>query len=773
MLFPTIIEKRQLERLCATAKKKLSHTGVSCLRNGVLNVVMTFAVLTVLSLPAPMAPAFVFGPSPVMAGEGMWTLNKLDQCPFDKWKAAGLQVDQKEIFNPKGADLADAIVQLGGGTASFVSPNGLLLTNHHVAFGALQRQSSVEINYIEDGFLARTHEDEIPALGYEARVLLDIKDVTEEVMKGVKDKMSDKERYDKTEENTKKIVKKAEEGNDVECTVRGFYGGAEYYLYTYFMIKDIRIVYAPPRSIGVYGGDEDNWMWPRHTGDFSFLRAYVAPDGKTAEFAEGNIPYKPTKFLPFSNQPLAEGDLTMVLGYPGGTRRYRTSYAIDYYVNQMYPQAIARYTDLLAILDDEAANNPEAGIKVASLIQGLNNGLKNNIGMLEGLVKVDLLGKKLAEEKALREFVKSDPDLEKKYGTVIDEIGAQYADYLQYAELNTIAGWMGYAANAMSSAYTVYKWSNEHDKKNDLDRDPGFQDRDEPRTKKRLELADLRYDESSDKRILKYFFKKAMALPEGQQLKSLDPVTAGLTGDARDQAIDDFVESLYAGTKITNKEERMKMFGMAKKDLMALNDPMIEFASKLEAERKELENRSDAFGGAVERLRPQLMELRRAHGGELLYPDANGTMRLSIGKVAGYNPRDAVTYHYQTTLKGVIEKDTGEAPFNCPEALTDLYESKDFGNYADKKTNDVPVCLLTTNDSTGGNSGSPIMNGKGEVIGTLFDGNFEAMASDMFFMPEMTRAIHCDSRYILFIVDKFAGAEELLNELTVHGGGSL
>ncbi|UCH84547.1 MAG: S46 family peptidase, partial [Candidatus Latescibacterota bacterium] len=550
MLFPTIIERRQLKRLRAAATKKLSHTGIRCLRNGVLNVVTTFAVLSVLSVPVPMAPSFVFGPAPVMAGEGMWTLNKLDQCPFDKWKAAGLEVDQKGIYNPKGVDLADAVVQLGGGTASFVSPNGLLLTNHHVAFGALQRQSSVEINYIEDGFLARTHEEEIPALGYEARVLLDIKDVTKEVMKGVKDKMSDKERYDKTEENIKKIVKKAEEGQDVECTVRAFYGGAEYYLYTYFMLKDIRIVYAPPRSIGVYGGDEDNWMWPRHTGDFSFLRAYVAPDGKTAEYAEENLPYKPKKFLPFSNAPIKEGDLTMVLGYPGSTRRYRTSYAIDYYVNQMYPQSIARYQDLLSILEDEAARNPEAGIKVASLIQGLNNGLKNNQGMLEGLIKADLLSKKLAEEKALREFMESNPDLKKKYGTVLDEIGAQYDTYRTYAELNSIAGWMGYAANAMGSAYTVYKWSNEHEKKNDLDRDPGFQDRDEPRRKKMLELADLRYDESSDKRILSYFFKKAMALPEGQQLKSLEPITAGLTGDAKDKAIDDFVESLYAGTKV-------------------------------------------------------------------------------------------------------------------------------------------------------------------------------------------------------------------------------
>ncbi|MEJ2721147.1 MAG: S46 family peptidase, partial [bacterium] len=587
------------------------------------------------------------------------------------------------------------------------------------------------------------------------------------------DKMSDKERYDKTEENSKKIVKKAEDGKDVECTVRSFYDGADYYLYTYFKIKDVRIVYAPPRSIGIYGGDEDNWMWPRHTGDFSFLRAYVAPDGKSAEFAEENIPYAPKKFLPFANKPLADGELTMVLGYPGSTRRYRTSYAIDYYVNQMYPQSIQRYKDLLAILESVTENYPEAGIKVASMIQGLNNGLKNNIGMLDGLKKADLLGQKIAEEAALRDFMDANPELKKKYGTVLDEIGAQYDDYEQYAELSSIAGWMTYSCSALRSAYTIYKWSNEHTKKNDLDRDPGYQDRDEERIKKGLELADLRYDEGSDKDILDYFLMKCTTLPENQQLDALEPIADGLVGEALAAAVSDFVENLYAGTMVTNKDERMKMFAMKKKDLMALNDPMIEFASRLEAQREELEDRSDAFAGAVERLRPQLMALRQAHGGKLLYPDANGTMRLSIGDVKGYKPRDAVYYYYETTLAGVVEKNTGVAPFNCPEALIDLYESKDFGDYADKKINDVPVCLLTTNDSTGGNSGSPILNGKGELIGTLFDGNFESMASDFLFMPALTRSIHCESRYILFIIDKFAGADELLNELTVHGGGNL
>ncbi|UCG52676.1 MAG: S46 family peptidase, partial [Candidatus Latescibacterota bacterium] len=546
-----------------------------------------------------------------------------------------------------------------------------------------------------------------------------------------------------------------------------------YYLYTYFKIKDVRIVYAPPKSIGIYGGDEDNWMWPRHTGDFSFLRAYVAPDGKSAEFAEENIPYKPKKHLPFSVASMKEGDFTMVVGYPGSTRRYRSSYSIDYHVNEYYPRSIQLYRDLLDIVEEEAELNPEAGIKVASLIAGLNNGWKNNIGMLEGLKKDDLLGKKIEEQKALTAFMEANPDTKKKYGTVFDEIGAQYDAYREYAELNSLASWMGYAANALRSAYTVYKWSKEHEKQDDLDRDPGYQDRDEPRLKKALELADLRYDEQADKRILKYFLKRCNALPEGQRLRAMEPFTAGRSGDELEHAIDDFVETLYAGTKVTNKEERMKMFGMKKKDLMALKDPMIEFAAELEVEREELEDKSDAFAGAVQKLRPKLMELRRAYSGELLYPDANGTMRLSVGEVKGYAPRDAVSYKFQTFLKGVLEKHTGEEPFDCPEALADLYKAKDFGRYADPATGDVPVCFLSTDDITGGNSGSPILNGKGEVIGVIFDGNYESISADYQYMPDLTRSISVDSRYILFVVDKFAGAEELLSELTIHHGGSL
>lgn len=703
---------------------------------------------------------------PVHADEGMWLPHKLDSEKVSAWQARGLELGMEDIYNKKGTGLTGAIIQLGGGTGSFVSFDGLILTNHHVAFGALQRSSTVNSNYIQEGFLARTKAVEIHARGYNALVELGVKDVTKEVLKSVKDGMSDFERYNAIEMQIKKIVKKAEKGKDVECRVRSFYGGLYYYLYTYFKIKDIRIVYAPPLGIGEYGGDIDNWMWPRHTGDFSFLRAYVGPDGKSAEFSEENVPYRPARYLKVSRAPLKEDDFTMVIGYPGSTRRYRTSYSIDHYVHRNYPQAIERYEDIIGILDEESARNEETAIKLASTVKGLNNAYKNNQGMLEGLIKSNLLAKKLKEEAALRQYIDANPGLEPEFRTVLDDIKVQYDEYLTFYQQNSIAGYMGYLCTALRTSVALFKWSLEHEKK-DIDRDPGYMDRDENRMRQSLELADLRYDEGADKRVFAYFIKKAMELPENIRIQTLDKIFGGKSGAELESAVDEFIETLYTDTRVTNKEERMKMFGMKKKDLLAMNDPFIALAAEMESERKALEERNESFAGALEKLRPRLMKLWIKYRGGLLYPDANGTMRISAGEVKGYSPRDAVHYDFITSLGGVIEKHTGEEPFDATQKLVDLYTAKDFGGFVDPALNDVPVCFLSTNDLTGGNSGSPILNGKGEVIGTVFDGNYESISADFQFIPRLTRSINSDSRYILYILENYAEADELLREMKI------
>ncbi len=722
-----------------------------------------FVIMVALAIV--MAAAWV--PGSLQADEGMWLLNELKNCPVDSWHARGLQLDIKDIYDPKNPAVADAIVRLGGGTASFVSFDGLLVTNHHVAFGALQRISSVESNLMEEGFIARTRAEEVHAPGYQAFVLKEIKDVTKKVLGSVNDKMTDKERYDKIEEQNKIIVKKAEKGKDIRCEVRSFFGGMQYFLYTYFKIKDIRIVYAPPGTIGQYGGEIDNWMWPRHTGDFSFMRAYVGPDGKSAEYSEENVPFHPEKYLAFSTGPLKQDDITMVLGYPGRTMRYRSSYSIDHAVNRNYPMMIKRFKEVIDILKSESEKDEKVGVKVAGLLSGLENGYKNNQGMLEGLKKANLLAKKQKEESDLIRFLQANPKLEKKYGTVLDEIKAQYDDYLTYWEKSSILGWMSFGPAILQSALTVHRWTEAQEKK-DMDRDPGYMERDEEDRRRGLRMAEMRYAESSDKAVLKYLMTLAADCPRGKRITAVTEVCGGLSGAAAADKIDAFVDKLYADTKVTDLDMRLEMFDMKKDDLRALNDPMVEFAARLETERKAMEEKTEAFGGALQKLRPRLMEMRKAYGGELVYPDANSTMRLSIGQIKGYSPGDAVHYDPMTTLTGVMEKFTGEDPFELPTDLIALYEAKDFGKYADPVTRDIPICFLSTNDGTGGNSGSPVLNGRGEIIGLLFDGNYESMSADYQFIPKLTRSINVDSRYVLFILEKFAKADELLEELTIH-----
>jgi hypothetical protein len=387
-------------------------------------------LLSIVALAAFLLAAFP--PVTTQADEGMWLLHMLENCPTDSWNARGLELSLEEIYDPKNPDIADAIIRLGGGSASFVSIDGLIITNHHVAYGALQRQSSAEVNYMRQGFIARTRAEEIPAPGYQAFVTREVKDVTKKVLGAVNDKMSDKERYDAIEARTKKIIQDAEKSKDIHAEVRDFYGGMQYYLFTYFKIKDIRIVYAPPGMIGNYGGEVDNWMWPRHTGDFSFLRAYVGPDGKSAEYSEDNVPYHPEKYLVISKAPLKADDFTIVIGYPGGTSRYRSSYSIDHHVNQSYPNRIKHFKEIIDILEAESKKDEDTAVKAAGLKRGLENAYKNNKGMLEGLKKAKLLDKKRQEEEALRRFIKANPDIEKKYGTVLNEIKAQYDDYDTY-----------------------------------------------------------------------------------------------------------------------------------------------------------------------------------------------------------------------------------------------------------------------------------------------------------------------------------------------------
>lgn len=699
------------------------------------------------------------------ADEGMFLPNKVDKTLMEKMKAMGLEVQLEKIYNTQGTGLAGAVLNMGA-TASFVSEKGLIVTNHHVAFGAVQRISTPQNNYIESGFLAKSMEEEVPAPGYEAAVLVSVDNVTKDVLAAVRKKMNDYERYLAIEKKIKEIVKTAEAKGDVECSVRAMNYGMDYYLFTYFRIKDIRIVYVPARSIGEYGGDIDNWMWPRHTGDFAFFRAYVAPDGKPAQYSRNNVPYKPKSYLKVSTRGVEEGDFAMIMGYPGRTYRHQTSFAVEDDINFRYPFQIQTYTDLIRILEEFSAGDPDAAVKLSSRIKGLNNGLKNNQGMLEGLVKTNMLEKKRAEEREFLEFLQRNPELKRKYDPLLFQISALYQERKKIEAKDVLLSWIGRGSPMASFALTVNKWSIEREKP-DMEREPGYQERDLPRTETRLKIAQRSLVPEADKKALEYFLKKALALPAGQKIRAVEKILSQQPGVPQEQALSNFLNKLFSETKLASEEERIKMLKLSRKELLQLGDPFIAFAAELEKEREVLDRKDKEFAGALSRLMPAYLEGIEAWKKTALFPDANGTLRFNYGQVKGYSPRDAVEYSYITSLSGVVEKHSRKEPFDNPQKLLDVYHQKDFGSYVDKNIGDVPVNFLTTNDSTGGNSGSPVLNGRGELIGLLFDGNYEAMYSDYYFDPKLTRSINVDIRYVLFIAEKVDKAFNVLEELTL------
>jgi hypothetical protein len=643
----------------------------------------------------------------------------------------------------------------------------LIITNHHVAFSAIQRQSTPEHNYLQDGFDARTKDEELPAIGYNVYVVKSFKDVTSEVLRGVREGMTGLKRYQAVEKASKRIIREAEKGRDVKCKVVSMYGGSQYHLFTYFKIRDVRVVYAPPRAIGDYGGEIDNWMWPRHAGDFAFLRAYVAPDGKSADYSALNVPYDSPVYLKLSSAGIKEGDFVMLIGFPGKTKRYESSYGIDKMVNHDYPLDIQTRREVISILEIACAEDSSKAIRLSSQIKGLNNYLKKNQGMLEGFQRARILQKRIEEERSLETFLRDNPKLSRKYGSVLAELDSLFEAYREAEERRFVLDWMTYRSKFLDFASSTYKWSLERRKK-DEDREPGYQDRDTLEAREGLEDAQVNLVPSADKLVLIYFLRKALQLPSDQKIAAIKRILHGQSAGDVEQTLERFADGLYQGTGLGSLEKRLKMFGMGQDELEEENDPFIRFAKELEAERERLRQMKKDFSGTLSRLEPKLIGAYSERKGKALYPDANGTIRFNYGEVKGYYPKDAVSYRCITGLKGVMEKDSGKEPFEAPEELKEVYRTKDLGRYLDATIGDVPVNFLSTNDITNGNSGSPVMNGRGELVGLAFDGNYESISSDYVFEPELTRAINVDIRYVLFLLDKVYRVESLLDELSVR-----
>ncbi len=697
--------------------------------------------------------------SSIFSQEGMWMLNQIKSLDLE---SKGLKIGVSDIYNTDKPALYNAIIQLGGGTASFVSKDGLIVTNHHVAYTAIQRASSEQNDYLKNGFLAMNRTDEISAQGYTARILLEMKDVTNEITSSVKEISDPLERQRKIQEKIQAMTKELEKDKtDIQARVSEMFNGKEYYLFVYKTFKDVRLVYAPPDMIGRFGGETDNWMWPRHTGDFSFMRVYSAPDGTGREYDPTNIPYKSKVWLKVSQTDLDEGDFTFILGFPGFTTRYRSSNSVSWNLNENYPFAIKNFKEIIKITEDLTKDSEEGKIKVASLQRGLANTQKNFEGKVEGMIKTNYLQKKLDFEKEFMTWLDKNSAQKEKYETVFSD-EKKFYDILEKTKFkdNVLGMFGGLAGTPLSVAIQIYNITKEIEKPEN-ERQPGITKETLDQIKQQIPLNYANYYEPVDKALLIRTIKMAAELPADQRINGIKYIT-----DIK-MMPDAIVEGYWKSSKLIDPEYVVTIIGKTSKELEALDDPFINIAAALYPELEELTSQGQSFNAGVTPIRKKYIDALYEWKGSNMYPDANGTMRFTYGNVRGYAPVDAVWYYPFTTLRGVIQKEKNEDPFDVPDGLVDLYNSKNWGNYVDPELEQVPVAFTHMGDITGGNSGSPVMNANGELIGLAFDGNYESMISDWQYDADLQRVISVDIRYVLFITDKFGKAGFILDEMGV------
>ena len=702
----------------------------------------------------------VAGRAPAAADEGMFPISDLRKLDL---KSKGLAIDPAEIYSTD-TSLIFAIVSVGA-TGSFISPEGLFITNHHVAFGAVQAASTTDRDYLRNGFLASSPADEIQARGMTARITESFADVSAEVLGAVTPDMDTTARTRAIEKRTKEIVARAEkERPGKRAEVAEMFIGRTYILFVYTYLKDIRLVYVPPRAVGEFGGEDDNWMWPRHTGDFSFLRAYVAPDGSPAEYSPGNVPFKPKRFLKIQPRGAAEGDFVFLLGYPGRTYRHYPSSYLAYDEEVRMPYVADWYARQIDLMEKMGASDRGVALLHASRIKGLANTMKNYRGKLKGMQRLGLVERRRAQEAGLEKFIDADAARRVRYGSVLPEIGRIYAAMRAAFEYDMLLDYLRGSVNLLNAASTVFEASLERGKP-DLERESRFMERNFPQTKQRLLLALRNYYEPTDKAILKELLLRAARLKEPNRIAALDEL---FKGDFGEPAVDAFIQRSYAGSRMSDAKFVESLLVMTPAQLSAVSDPFLDLARALQPAVEANREKQKARRGELDPLFARLSEAEEAYQGKDFIPDANSTLRWTYGHVKGYEPADAVVYKPFTTLRGVLEKTTGREPYNTPAALLDLARARDFGAFEHPALHDVPVCLLYDTDTTGGNSGSPVLNARGELVGVNFDRTYEATVNDYAWSEDYSRSIGVDIRYVLWVAQKFGKAGSLLKEIGVE-----
>ncbi len=719
---------------------------------------------------------------PAIANEGMWLPILLNRN-YDEMQKMGLKLTPEEIYSVNNGSLKDAIVSFGGFcTGEIISPNGLILTNHHCGYSAIQTHSTVENDYLSDGFWARSYEEEKPNEGLFVRFLVRMEDVSERVNTELNNSMSEDERKEKIAEISKTIADEANEEGKYETNVKSFFHGNEFYLFVYEVYNDVRLVGAPPSSIGKYGGDTDNWMWPRHTGDFSMFRVYTAPDGSPAEYSEDNIPMKPKHHLPVSTSGIDNGDFTMVFGYPGSTDRFLSSYGVEQAINSYNPTVVKIRDQKLKIMKKYMNASDATRIQYASKYARVSNYWKYYIGQTEQLKNNKVYAKKKKIEDDFAQWVSAKPARQEKYGQTLQLLEEAYAatDNTVKAKVYVLeAGLIGpelpLFAFRMSRTLEAAAGLNAK-----MDEELEAAGTDEERAAIRAQYKEKReammtalkgnidehfknYNVQLDEELMAELFAMyAKNVPADQQPAFFARVQKKYKGDWAK-----FADKVYDKSIFASKEETMEFLEDIEIDDLE-DDWGVKIGTELYTMYK-AGGESDAVAHDKQEKGYRLLTagLREMDSDLNFAPDANSTMRMTYGTVGSYQPRDGVKYKYYTTAEGILEKmDNDDPEFVVPEKLETLIREKDFGPYTNEY-GELPVCFIHNTDITGGNSGSPVINGRGELIGCAFDGNWEAMSGDIAFEDNLQRTISVDARYILFIVDKYAGATNLIEEMTL------
>ncbi|MEM7585838.1 MAG: S46 family peptidase [Acidobacteriota bacterium] len=706
-------------------------------------------------------------PSPLYAVGGKWTPEQLLEHDPTWLRELGLEIPPSELWDVEEGGLLEAVVNVGGCSAGLLSSDGLVLTNHHCIFSILQEHSSPERDLIADGFLAENRGDELHSTGTRASVPYRFTDVTAEIEAAASAAGSDDlARYKAIDRKQKEMVADCEQQAYKRCQVATYDDGVLYQLVEALEFPDIRLVYAPPRAVGEYGGEVDNWMWPRHTGDFALVRIYAGDDNQPQAHAPGNRPYRPRRYLPIAQQGIKKGSFVAVTGYPGKTYRSLISPEMAERAERHFPGRAQLLRDWLDVLEAAGADDEQARILLAGRVKGLANRQKNARGQIAGIRRGQLLAKKRVSEKEMLAWITEHPEHQAAAGAY-RELEAQVEHAAETWERDFLLDHLNMGPKALELALTITRWAIEQEKP-DLERHPDFQDRHRDK-----QLDDQRRDQKrlhppTELELLADFLYRLTNLPEAQQMPTVEETLRG--GKDREQ-IGPIVEGLLDGSKIFDLSARLAMFDQSVDELSRRNDPLIDFALALNREILAIEDEQNRAKGAISRLRPVWRRTLSTFLGRPVDPDANRTLRISLAEVTGYRPRDGIWMEPQTRLGGVVEKHTGEAPFDTPEAVLAAAPEAIKSRWADPDLGDIPVCFLATGDTTGGNSGSPMLNGKGELVGVNFDRVWENIANDFGYNPEIARNVSADIRYLLWMLETMAlpGSQALLEELGVAG----